>query len=105
MRSVAVLVIVGTFAAVNTLAAQTAPRKGTGHGTPARTAWGDPDLQGTWTNETITPFERAKNLADKPFLTEQEAAAIERQAASQRESADGSTRPGDVGNHNPFCVG
>ena len=21
-----------------------------------RTAWGDPDLQGTWTNETITPF-------------------------------------------------
>src|SRR5262245_15463850 len=23
-----------------------------------RTAWGDPDLQGTWTNETITPFER-----------------------------------------------
>ena len=23
-----------------------------------RTPWGHPDLQGMWTNETITPFER-----------------------------------------------
>ena len=67
-----------------------------------RTAWGDPDLQGTWTDETITPFERPKGLADKPFLTEQEAAAIERQAATQRESVDGASRPGDVGNYNQF---
>ncbi|MEQ1908526.1 MAG: hypothetical protein ABMA15_06870, partial [Vicinamibacterales bacterium] len=31
--------------------------------TQVRTAWGDPDLQGTWTNETITPFERPTDLA------------------------------------------
>ena len=34
-----------------------------------KTPWGDPSLEGTWTNETITPFERPAALADKPFLT------------------------------------
>jgi hypothetical protein len=38
---------------------------------------GQPDLQGVWTNATITPFERPAELAGKPFLTEQEAAALE----------------------------
>ena len=69
--------------------------------TPPRTAWGDPDLQGTWTNETITPFERPVSMADKPFMTKAEAAALEARAAQQRDSADGAApRPGDVGNYN-----
>ena len=29
-----------------------------------RTPWGDPDLQGTFTNKTITPLERPEELAD-----------------------------------------
>jgi hypothetical protein len=66
------------------------------------TAWGDPDLQGTWTNETITPFERPASLANKPFLTRAEAADIEARAAVQRDSADGAARPGDVGTYNQF---
>ena len=66
------------------------------------TAWGDPDLQGTWTNETITPFERPASMASKPFLTRAEAADIEARAATQRESADGTARPGDVGTYNQF---
>ena len=68
--------------------------------TPPRTAWGDPDLQGTWTNETITPFERPATMADKPFLTEAEAKALEARAAEQRDRADGPARPGDVGSYN-----
>ena len=52
--------------------------------TPARTPDGQPDLQGMWTNATITPFERPRALADKPYLTEQEAAALEQQAADRR---------------------
>jgi len=67
---------------------------------PLRTAWGVPDLQGTWTNETITPFERPASLADTPFLTDAEAAALEARAALQRESADDAARPGDVGSYN-----
>jgi hypothetical protein len=33
------------------------------NGTTLRTSWGDPDLQGTWTNTTTTPFERASDPA------------------------------------------
>jgi hypothetical protein len=71
-----------------------------GQWTATRTPWGDPDLQGTWTNETITPFERPASLANTPFLTETEASALEARAARQRETADDVSRPGDVGSYN-----
>jgi len=47
---------------------------------PLRTPDGQPDLQGTWTNATLTPLERPASLTDKEFLTEQEAAEFARQA-------------------------
>ncbi len=47
------------------------------------TAWGDPDLQGVWTNQTPTPLERPPGMAEKEFLTEAEAAALERSAVGQ----------------------
>jgi hypothetical protein len=34
---------------------------------------GKPDLQGVWTNKTITPFERPAELGDKQFFTREEA--------------------------------
>ena len=68
--------------------------------TSPRTAWGDPDIQGIWTNETITPFERPTALANTPFQTPAEAAALEARAAVQRENADSAPRPGDVGSYN-----
>src|SRR6266851_7921302 len=43
-----------------------------------RTADGHPDLQGTWTNATLTPMQRPVEFAAKPFFTEQEAAAYEK---------------------------
>jgi hypothetical protein len=46
---------------------------------PPRTSWGDPDLQGIWNYATMTPLERPRELAAKAILTEQEAAAYERQ--------------------------
>jgi hypothetical protein len=39
---------------------------------------GQPDLQGIWTNATITPMERPAEFAGKPFMTEQEAAEYEK---------------------------
>jgi hypothetical protein len=46
--------------------------------TPPKTPDGQPDLQGVWTNITITPLERPAELAGKEFLTPQEAAEYEK---------------------------
>ena len=79
------------------------------------TAWkaprlpdGRPDLQGVWTNATLTPLERPKHLADRRFLTEEEAKALEAQAAGRQAAADDAkTRQqalarGDIGSYNQF---
>src|SRR6266849_3315468 len=47
--------------------------------TPPKTADGVPDLQGIWTNVTLTPLERPANLAGKEFFTPEEAARYERE--------------------------
>ena len=46
--------------------------------TVSRTPWGDPDIQGLWSNASLTPLERPALLANKPFWTEAEAAAVEK---------------------------
>jgi len=61
---------------------------------------GNRDLQGTWTNATITPFERPAELADREFLTEKEAKELEARAAEGR--VDRPPAPGEVGNYNQF---
>ena len=37
------------------------------------TPWGDPDLQGRWSNATLTPLQRPTELGDKAFYTPEEA--------------------------------
>ncbi|HYL36282.1 MAG TPA: hypothetical protein VEV17_10255 [Bryobacteraceae bacterium] len=66
------------------------------------TADGQPDIQGIWSNATITPFERPVALGNKAFLTEQEAAKLEEQAARNR--VDRPPRQGDVGNYNELWL-
>jgi hypothetical protein len=64
--------------------------------TPSRTAWGDPDFQGYWTNTTDVPLERPKDLGAKEFYTPEEYAAKqkkeEEQAAKRLEGRQ--TEPG-----------
>ena len=50
-----------------------------------RTPWGDPDLQGVWNNGTITPMQRPEELADKEFLTAEEAASVEQARIARNE--------------------
>jgi hypothetical protein len=42
------------------------------------TPWGDPDLQGVWSNQTPTPLERPDALRGKSVMTAEEAAAFEK---------------------------
>ena len=53
----------------------------------AQTPWtvprlpnGQPDLQGTWENNSATPLDRPLELAGKPLLSEEEVAAMEARA-------------------------
>ena len=66
---------------------------GTGAWTQARTAWGDPDLQGVWRYEATVPLERPKGLEGKESLTDKEVAERERveqeQAAQRLVGAEG----------------
>ena len=49
--------------------------------TTPRLTNGQPDLQGTWENNSATPLERPAQLAGKPLLSEEEVAAMEARAA------------------------
>ena len=52
---------------------------------PARTPWGDPDLQGIWpsTDMVGVPFERPDRFGTRLFLTEEEFKEREAQAEKQ----------------------
>jgi hypothetical protein len=67
-----------------------------------RTPDGRPDLQGIWTNATLTPLERPRNLTDRRELTEAEVAALEARAEKLRAAADENLKTGDIGSYNQF---
>ena len=80
-----------TVASATTLPAQ-------GKWAAPRTADGHPDLQGVWNFSTITPLERPAEFADKAFLTEAEAKALEARTVerSNRDNRDRNNPEADV---------
>jgi hypothetical protein len=78
-----------------------------------RTPWGTPDLQGTWTNASLTSLERDDMFKGKPTLSDAEAAEFERtNLFAQFAAADAKpTDPGvqqkasnDPGGYNAFWL-
>jgi hypothetical protein len=63
------------LAAAPAALAQAQPQAGAYHA--PRTAYGQPDLQGNWTNATITPFERDAKYGERLALTDQEVKELE----------------------------
>jgi hypothetical protein len=74
-RLIGVFVVVGLVAAVAGLLRQ-APASADG-----RTPWGDPDLQGIWTDPYQTPLQRPPQFADKEFFTDEERTKLDEQRA------------------------
>ncbi|MGH8649316.1 MAG: hypothetical protein ACREUP_08425, partial [Burkholderiales bacterium] len=50
--------------------------------TPPKTPWGDPDLQGIWTDDYATPLQRAARYAGREFFTDAERADLDKQRAT-----------------------
>jgi hypothetical protein len=68
-----------------------------------KTPWGDPDLQGSWSNATTTPLERPAKYNGREFLTEQERAAQDRESTIATDKRDKPGTPQDVnGAYNGF---
>jgi hypothetical protein len=67
------------FVLVTPIAAAAQSSRTPGAWGSARTPWGDPDLQGIWTNNTATPFERPAELSGRERLTEAEVTALQEQ--------------------------
>ena len=90
IRIASVVVVILAIQAVSQVGAQDQVR---------RTPWGDPDLEGIWTNATLTPLQRPPELASKEFLTPEEAAQFQRSRIEQT-NADRPLPPGQVGAYN-----
>jgi hypothetical protein len=43
-----------------------------------KTPWGEPDLQGIWTDETSTPLQRSPKYANQEFFTEEQRAELDK---------------------------
>ena len=80
-RSLASLISVIALASLSQVPA--AGQDQTAAADTVRTLDGQPDLSGVWDFRTVTPLERPRELADKAFFTDEEAAAF----ASQRVQA------------------
>jgi hypothetical protein len=70
LRTVGLFACAAAFAAITQGQQYKAPLASDGH----------PDLQGFWANNNATPFERPKELADHPVLTDAEVKAMRRKA-------------------------
>jgi hypothetical protein len=93
---IAAALLLSTDAAAQAPARPAAPdRKAAG---VSRTAWGDPDIQGIWSNTTTTPMERPRDQGDKTVLSEDEREAQARQVA-ERLNQD---KPGTAGSVVPY---
>jgi len=80
---VAVLVLAAVvFFTLVPMGAGQAPDGSEGAANTPRTSWGEPDLQGIWTNEFDTPLQRPAQFAGKQLFTDEERAELDKQRAA-----------------------
>ena len=87
-----------TVAALLLAPVQGAGQQGGQLPTTPKTAWGDPDLQGVWNNNTVVPLQRPDAVPEGLTLSD-EAVSQRRQATSDALFGE---RDGDTGFYNEF---
>jgi hypothetical protein len=110
IRSAWLSVAGSVFALGSACAAESAKPEASRKWNVPRTEHGHPNLQGFWTNATITPLERPADFGERQALTDAEAAALEQrearavmQAAAPSDLNRDLPRAADgVGNYNNF---
>src|SRR5688500_177208 len=91
-RRFALVITIVAIAGLSMVVAAEPQNPGGAGAATLRTPWGEPDLQGIWSGETLTPVERPARFADKPVLTPQEAAAVEAEVHARPGRDDRSER-------------
>src|SRR5262252_2511287 len=71
---------VGT--AISVLATRTSAQAPAASHTALKTPWGEPDLQGIWTEEFDTPLQRSARYANQEFFTEAQRQELDKQRAA-----------------------
>ncbi|HVQ13138.1 MAG TPA: hypothetical protein VMS40_06090, partial [Vicinamibacterales bacterium] len=92
MRGLYVCSLVG-IACITLAAAGQGDRQSASTYKVAKTSFGQPDLEGVWSNNSATPLQRPAAWADKPLLTDAEVARV--QDAARQLEQDGDALFGD----------
>ena len=69
-------------ASVDPVAAQAPAGSAAGPPLALKTPWGEPDLQGIWTEEFDTPFQRPPRYANQEFFTEEQRAELDKRRSA-----------------------
>src|SRR5207237_7288587 len=77
----AVIVSVLVLLKPTEMTAQNSP-KGSATAQVLKTPWGEPDLQGIWTDESDTPLQRAPKFANQETFTEAQRAELDRERSA-----------------------
>src|SRR5215470_852849 len=68
--------------AISVLATRTSAQASAFSNTSLKTPWGEPDLQGIWTEEFDTPLQRPVRYANQEFLTEAQRQELDKRRAA-----------------------
>jgi hypothetical protein len=80
---VGIAIAAGVIAvSVDRAAAQAPAASGAAPAQAPKTPWGEPDLQGIWTDEFDTPFQRPAKYANQEFFTEAQRAELDRERSA-----------------------
>jgi hypothetical protein len=79
LHSMTMVAIAGAVGAmIASSATKTSAQAPTTSPAALKTPWGEPDLQGIWTDETDTPLQRPPKYADQEFFTPEQRAELDR---------------------------